>query len=233
MASTTIEQLRCVLKGDGFGLAFQPIIDLRNGQVVGFEALSRFADGVQSPADWFADGRDHGLSSELESLAVRMAVEEMRRRNDGRFVTVNVSAETMIRAEFVNAIPDDLSNVVFEISDYSTTAPPKLAVVAAQARRRGAKLAVDDVAGPHATLRQLLQIDCELIKLDMDLLHRAISEPRARALAHGLAIFSRETGMTMVAKGIEREAERDVVIALEIPLAQGFLLGRPQPWPTS
>ena len=67
----------------------------------------------------------------------------------------------------------------------------------------------------------------------MDLLHRAISEPRARALAHGLAIFSRETGMTMVAKGIEREAERDVVIALEIPLAQGFLLGRPQPWPTS
>ena len=111
------------LRGEGFALAFQPIVDLQHAAVVGYEALSRF-DGAPagvpnaSPPEWFGRARTLGVLPELEARVLSRALDARDRLPPNTFLTVNVSPEAF-SSDLVRRVlfsPRGLHRVVVEIT---------------------------------------------------------------------------------------------------------------------
>ena len=110
------------------------------------------------------------------------------------------------------------------IDDYGLVSRALLAL-----RARGLRLAVDDAGAGYASLRHLLEMRPDLIKLDASLTRGIDLEPGRRALAQALIAFARATGAALVAEGIETAAEEVELEKLGVVLGQGYHLGRPGP----
>ena len=98
-------------------------------------------------------------------------------------------------------------------------------------RSRGVQLMIDDAGAGFASLRHVLGLHPDVIKLDLSLTRDIDSDPVRRALAASLVAFAREVGATMVAEGIETRAELEAVRALGVTHAQGYYIARPDPGP--
>ena len=96
-------------------------------------------------------------------------------------------------------------------------------------RDRGLRLAVDDTGAGHAGLRHIIGLRPDVLKLDRVLCHEIERDTVRGALASSLAYFTRAVGATLVAEGVETEAERRTLVALGCELGQGFLFSRPVP----
>lgn len=229
-ASVT-QRIAAVLAADTLTILHQPIHDLRSGNPVGVECLTRFADAkVRGPDCWFAEAAAVGLGEELELLAVRAALRTLPHVPQGCYVAVNVSPETVIggalRTQVGQASRERLVIEVTEhnaVSDYGALAA-ELAVL-----RDHARIAIDDVGSGYAGLRHIVELKPDILKLDMSLTRQIDTDPARRALAHALVSFAREIGSKLVAEGVETEAERAVLALLGVPLAQGYLFSRPMP----
>ncbi len=89
------------------------------------------------------------------------------------------------------------------------------------------RLSIDDAGSGFASLRHILRLDPDFIKLDRSWIHGVDADPARRAMIAGLRHFADQTGATLIAEGIEREEERQTLIELGVDLGQGYLLGRP------
>jgi EAL domain-containing protein (putative c-di-GMP-specific phosphodiesterase class I) len=89
------------------------------------------------------------------------------------------------------------------------------------------QIAVDDAGAGYAGLQHILELRPDIVKLDIALVHGVDSDPVRRALIASMVAFGRETGSTLLAEGIETEAELAALRVLGVTLGQGFLLGRP------
>jgi EAL domain-containing protein (putative c-di-GMP-specific phosphodiesterase class I) len=93
--------------------------------------------------------------------------------------------------------------------------------------REHVRLAVDDAGSGYAGLQHLLEIQPDIMKLDIALVRSVDVDPGRRALIASMITFAHKTGCTVLAEGIETQAELDTLRALGVTLGQGYLLGRP------
>jgi EAL domain-containing protein (putative c-di-GMP-specific phosphodiesterase class I) len=98
-------------------------------------------------------------------------------------------------------------------------------------RRAGLRLAVDDAGAGYASLRHVLAMQPDLVKVDMALIRGADTDVARRTLLSALAGFAADTGCGLVAEGVETTAELDAVHSCGITLVQGFALARPSATP--
>jgi EAL domain-containing protein (putative c-di-GMP-specific phosphodiesterase class I) len=110
-----------------------------------------------------------------------------------------------------------------EVADYET-----LVTRLRNLRETGCRIAVDDAGAGYASLRHILRLRPDYIKLDMTLTQGVDRDPDRRALASSLLTFAREVSATVIAEGIETEAELEVLRGLGVTLGQGYYLARPQ-----
>jgi EAL domain-containing protein (putative c-di-GMP-specific phosphodiesterase class I) len=89
------------------------------------------------------------------------------------------------------------------------------------------RVAVDDAGAGYSTLRHILDLRPDVIKLDMSLTRDIDSDPARRALAAALISFAHQTGSHIVAEGVETRGELEQLRKLGAEMAQGYLLGRP------
>jgi PAS domain S-box-containing protein len=222
-----------ILRGEDLTIAFQPIIDLATGQVIGVEALSRFPSRPSvTPDVVFAEAANAGMGPDLELLAIRRALEEARVLDSSLHLALNVSPALLASPTLLDAIVAsgiDVSRVVVEITehvsvaDYSVLERPRQRL-----RELGIRLAVDDAGSGYASLRHIVTLAPDVIKIDRALVTELNSDRARRALVAAVVSFAREMGATsVVGEGVETEAERDALIALGVDSAQGYLLGRP------
>jgi EAL domain-containing protein (putative c-di-GMP-specific phosphodiesterase class I)/ActR/RegA family two-component response regulator len=216
------------------GMVFQPIIDLTDHSVVGMEALSRFAtEPLRSPDLWFAEAASVGLGPTLEMKAVRAAVAHVSQLPDGAFMAVNASPELMMSG-MLDSLADDpaCSRLVFELTEHEAVVDygpirdrmqPLL--------RAGARIAVDDTGAGFASLRHILLLQPQIIKLDRSLTHGVDHDPARRALAASLVSFAHDIGSELIAEGVETLEELATLERLGAHWAQGFHIARPEPLP--
>jgi len=102
-----------------------------------------------------------------------------------------------------------------------------LAQALAPLRERGAQVALDDAGAGYASMRHILQLQPDVIKLDMSITECIHSDRSRRALAKGLTNFAHEIGTQVVAEGVETAQELDALRELQVDLAQGYFLSRP------
>jgi len=226
------DELRQVMAEGAPRIVFQPIYALGRDSISGVEALSRFdVEPRRTPDLWFAAAHHVGLGLELELCAIRNALGALRRFSAPLSLSVNCSPDLLLSGLLEPVLRHvELSRLVLEITEHATVSEYEALLSAvAPFRARGARLAIDDAGAGYASMRHILDLKADIIKLDMSLTRNIDTDLSRRALAKGLIAFAREIGSTITAEGVETESELATLRAIGADNAQGYFLGKPQP----
>jgi PAS domain S-box-containing protein len=228
------ERIESVLTDEAMRTVFQPIVDLATGHVVGAEALTRFPGDQPRPPDvWFAEAAETGLGTALELAAIRAALRHLPDLPSGVYLSLNASPATVASpalAPMLARVPPGC--VVLELTEHADVKNyAALHDALTVLRSRGVRLAVDDAGAGFASLRHILNLRPDIIKLDIGIVHGIHTDPARRALAGAMLTFARDINAVLIAEGIELEAELTTLQDIGIDHGQGYYLGRPAPLP--
>ena len=221
-------RIREIVRKRRFRAVFQPIVDLGTGTVAGHEALTRFADGLD-PAEVFATASAFGIGGALERATLAVAVEAARAQEAGRWLALNVTPTMLLGDSGLDPIlrGTGRSDLVLEISEMEPVHDYGALLRAIQALGASVQISVDDAGAGFASLAHILALRAEYVKLDKSWIQGIDVDPAKRALVAGLQRFAAETGASLIAEGIETQAQLDAVRDLGVAYGQGYLLGRP------
>jgi EAL domain-containing protein (putative c-di-GMP-specific phosphodiesterase class I)/CheY-like chemotaxis protein len=229
------KRVRRALNDEGvMSIVFQPIYDLVKKYPVGLEALARFGGSPKrGPDRWFAEATEVGLRRELELAAVKVALAELPRLPAELYIAVNASPATLAGAGFRNLVAGiDATRVVVEVTEHAPIVDyDGLSQALARLRTLGIRLAIDDAGAGFASLRHILRLAPNFIKLDRTLIAGIQRDRTKQALAAGLISFAEKIDAGIVAEGIERAAELAALRELGVGFGQGYFLARPAPLP--
>ncbi|MBK5308248.1 MAG: EAL domain-containing protein [Frankiaceae bacterium] len=221
-------EVRAILAAAAVRVALQPVIELKTGNVVGSEALSRF--GGRVPTDrWFKAATKYGYGAELERLCLSAAVALLPTLPADQFLAVNISpaalADKGVQGLLTGA---DLTRVVVEITEHEAVENYALTrLVLGRLRTAGARIAVDDTGAGFASLRHVLMLQPDIIKLDLSLTRDVDVDRRQQALVRAVTAFSAQVGATVLAEGVETQEQLDTLREIGVRLGQGWHLGVP------
>ena len=219
-------EMRRIIEEQRFHPVFQPYVDLATNEVRGYEALTRFDDGVRPDrrirAAWLV-----GLGPEMEAACARAALEAADRLLPGATVSVNFSPGTILNGMASDIVSRSTRTVVIEVTEH-TAIEDYPALRAALHACGPVKVSVDDAGAGFASLRHILELEPDVVKLDIGLISGIDHDLARQALAAGLSHYAADTGTVLIAEGVETEAEADTVRRLGVHYGQGFYFGRPE-----
>ena len=228
-------RVRRAMESEGaLGVVFQPICDLATGRTIGAEALARFhLAPARRPDEWFAEAGEVGLRRELELAALNNALTHLTELPKGLFLSVNISPATLRGSPFRKALSGvDAKRIVVEVTEHMPVEDyDALNEAVDRVRALGVRLAIDDAGAGFASLRHILRLAPDFVKLDRTLIDDIERDRSHQALAAGLISFAEKIDATIVAEGIERGAQLNALRDLGVTCGQGFLLARPAPLP--
>jgi len=224
-------------------IAFQPIVALASDRVYGYEALGRprtLAGEALAIGVLLAEARAAGELLALDRALRRRAIEcivtcprdpQLRwfLNVDSRCADSPGYSPGYTRRVLAELGAPELQ-IVIELGEQDPLLDRRrLAAMVPSYARQGFSIALDDFGAGHATLSRLVEVRPQFVKLDPSLVHGVADDPMRASLLRAFAGFAAESGILLVAEGIEREADLAFVIAAGVPLGQGYLLGRPAP----
>jgi EAL domain-containing protein (putative c-di-GMP-specific phosphodiesterase class I)/CheY-like chemotaxis protein len=215
-------------------IVFQPICQLDDGSFVGAEALARFRGPPRRPPDrWFAEAEEVGLRTDLELASVARTISAFAELPADIPLFLNASPATVAAHEFRRLLAaGSPERVVVEITEHAPVANyGRLNDALTRLRRLGVRLAIDDAGAGFASLRHILRLAPDFIKLDRSLIEGIEQGRPQQALASGLISFADKIGATIIAEGVERDPEVTALRGLGVSLAQGNFFARPAPLP--
>ncbi len=217
---------------------FQPIVNIDTLQVGGYEALSRFdlASGAGgTPDQWFAAAAEAGLRSQLEIHAIRKAVAHAYQLPPAAFLSLNASPETLLREDFSRMVEELHGEcLIVEVTEHSAVEdyePLQRAIN--RLRGHGVRLAIDDAGAGFASLKHIVHLLPEFIKLDLFLIRNIHEDPVKRAVVAGMLGVAQQIGGKVIAEGVETADELRVLRELGVEWVQGYYFGRPGPLPAT
>lgn len=213
---------------------FQPIVDLRRGSVAGYELLSRFLlERGTAPAEWFELARELGRVAALDAAVVKIAIDRRSEMPSESFLTVNVTESGLVSDELRKVIAgQDLAGMVFELTAQPVPGDPTNIVAAvAELRKNGAMVAIDGAGTGQSSLERVMTVRPDFVKMDRSFMSGIEDEDAKVATVAMMGTLADRIDAWLVAEGIETGREMDRVASLGVPLAQGYLLGRPSPVP--
>jgi EAL domain-containing protein (putative c-di-GMP-specific phosphodiesterase class I) len=217
---------------DTLWMAFQPIVSWSERRVHAFEALVRTDErSLVRPEHFFHAAEQLHRVQEL-GRAIRVAIaRSLSNAPPGVQIFVNLHASDLADEELYSPcapLAASASRIVFEITErVSLDRVKDLRGRIAALRALGYRIAVDDLGAGYAGLSSLASLQPEVVKLDMSLVRGVDREPIKQRLVASLQTLGGPLGITMVAEGVETEAERDTLISVGCDLFQGYLFAPP------
>lgn len=240
--SPLLAELRAILDRRALSPRFQPIFDLRLGELYGFEGLIRGpSDSVlHAPQNLLGAAKRGGLLPDLERACIESILGVWSGTSAHYRIFVNLSPSALLDARGRASVGSDLvnqlgllpSNVVIELTESQPTfeyAP--LLEAANQLRSLGFTLALDDLGEGFSSLRLWSELQPEFVKVDKHFVQGVGSDPVKLHFLRSIQDLAHRTGARIVAEGIETDADLAVIQELGIDFGQGFLLGKPAPMP--
>jgi diguanylate cyclase (GGDEF)-like protein len=224
------------------GVAYQPVVELDGGSVVGYEGLVRpmapapFPD----PASLFAAAESSGRLVALDLACVELIVAGASRLPQDVFLSVNLSPRTVEAPEFAVATLLGIlgrhrfapERLVVELTEHEPISDPQRARLKLEScRAAGVRLAADDLGAGNAGLRLLSQLRFDILKVDLSLVHDTAAGGLSRAVVGSVVELAARTGALVIAEGVEQPVQRRQLLELGVRLGQGYLLGRPDDLP--
>ncbi|OPZ00667.1 diguanylate cyclase [Bradyrhizobium sacchari] len=240
-ARLTMEQdLRQALVNGGFEIHYQPLVDLRSGEVSGCEALLRWRHpdrGMVSPAEFIPIAEDTGLINELGDWVLRMACNEAATWPAHIRVAVNVSPVQLKCDTLALRIASALaasglspSRLELEITEAVLIRDDEAALsILHQLRSIGVRIALDDFGTGYSSLSYLKRFPFDKIKIDRCFVADIAETSGAPVIVQAVVNIAAASNMTTVAEGVETEAQREMLRNLGCTQMQGYLFSAPKP----
>ena len=247
-----VENLDRALSEKWIRVFYQGIVRLKTGKTAAFEALARWNDpyrGTISPADFIPVLEKYHLLYKLDLYMMERVLLEFRDRQAENLallpVSVNFSAQDFdyrdipeeIEKLYHSTAADQLiprSSIIVEITEQDmATASDRFQEQLRSLRRMGYCLWLDDFGSGYSSLNVLSRLEVDLIKFDMDLLHRLDERGGVnRGIIRAMISIAHSMGVETLAEGLETEEQKSFLSSVGCDLAQGFLLRRPVPLET-
>jgi diguanylate cyclase len=239
----TIEDLRAALDRDELVVYYQPKIDPRTHQVLGVEALVRWAhptQGLLYPDSFLPLAEQTGLMRQLTLIVLQTALQQgqaWRRAGLDLPVAVNLSVANLLDAHLARQVGDLLASLglppralELELTEDTLMADPvRSKQVLADLRTLGLRLAVDDYGTGYSSLAYLQELAVDELKLDKSFVMRMTYDRGAAAIVRTTVDLAHSLGLTMVAEGVENETALSELARLGCDLAQGYHISKPLP----
>ena len=225
-------------------LHYQPKVDMKQGRVLGFEALLRWEhpqQGLIAPLQFLPLIENTGLSSSIGDWVISHALEHLaawRRSGLDISVSVNVSARHLQEADFAQRLtellarhPEPLAEHL-EIEMLETTAHADIeatSALVARCQAVGVRFALDDFGTGYSTLTYLKRLPVDVLKIDRSFVHHMLDNDQDRAIVQGVIGLARTFGCTVVAEGVESPAQARTLLDLGCDIGQGTGIAAPMP----
>jgi diguanylate cyclase (GGDEF)-like protein/PAS domain S-box-containing protein len=233
--------LRVAIEKQELSVAYQPIVNVKDGRTVGVEALARwYRDGevVAGPAEFVRVAEETGIIRELGETILRQSCERMGRWLKAGLhidsLSVNISPRQLSERGFVSRLAEILiaaqvapHRLELEITEsaFVDTNDEAFAAIT-QLRQLGVRFAIDDFGTGYSSLSYLKRIPADTVKIDRSFIVD-IHEPTDRTIVEAVVNVARNLGKRVVAEGIETREQVDALRALGCECAQGYLFSRP------
>ena len=222
------------LTGHAFQFVYQPIASTAGFELFGYEALCRPRDPqLGSITDTLVAAEHVGKMVELGRILREQAVAPLGALDPRLLLFVNLHPHELTDAalalhgtslrRWANRVVLEISETV-AIKDYEMTRR-----IVRELHEAGFRVALDDLGAGYAGLHALAQIEADFVKLDRSLVRNIHEGGRTPRLIKHVLEYAQSEGITVIAEGVEKQAEWEVVRALGCPLVQGFLVGAPEP----
>jgi diguanylate cyclase (GGDEF)-like protein len=234
--------LEHILKNVRLMTLLQPILDLMEGQVMGYEALSRGPSNspLHAPQSLFRVAEQHGLLTALDWTCMRMAFKTFAQLNLPGRLFVNLSPVSLLDASFA---PDAMlaaladaglasNQVVIEITENTAALDyGQLRQAVSLLRATGIEVAIDDLGEGFSSLRLWSELKPAFVKIDKHFIADIHQDPHKIQFVRSIRQLAEGAHSCVIAEGVENPSELAVLKDLGIRYAQGYLIGRPSPVP--
>ncbi len=235
-------QLREALTGGGLEVRYQPLLEIANARIAGYEALIRWVHptrGAVSPAEFIRLAEETSLIVPVgyhvfTEVARTLALITEAAPATPPFVAVNVSARQLEEPLFLDqlvAIAETagapLSAIKIEVTESLTLDVDRVAALIGRAHSLGMTVALDDFGTGFSNLGHLHRLCFDTVKLDQGFVRQMLDHPRVHAIVQAIAAMIAALDADMVAEGVETAAQLDALRAIGCRYAQGWLVGKP------
>lgn len=227
-----------ILRHQKVHAVYQPIVHLKNGAVMGYEALSRGPEGsvYYAPMQLIETAVKEDCLWELEMIFRQKSLEGMKNLPEEAFVFINVDPniikssayKTGMTKEYLKSIGADNRTIVFEITERTAiTDYPAFQCLLENYKSQGYLIAMDDVGAGYSGLKTINEVRPNFIKIDMDLIRNIDKDVFKQALLKAFVDTAMTTNIKIIAEGIETKEELKTLIVLGVDYGQGYYLKKP------
>jgi len=243
---TTIEQLSAlssILTQSGLHSLFQPIVCLSERRILGYEALTRGPSNspLHSPIALLSVARQAGRLTELELACRRSACQRFNEQKLPGKLFLNVSPESLLEAahqtgrtlQLLQDFGISPSQVVIELTEQTPIDDFQLLQTALHHyRAMGFSIALDDLGAGYSSLRLWSELRPDYVKIDRHFIDGIHQDALKREFVGSILKIAQASRAQVIAEGIELPEELAVLIEMGVDLVQGYLLARPQEYPS-
>lgn len=231
-------EVRHAIESDAIEPCFQPVVDLRSARLTGFEVLTRWHHptlGLVLPKNFIHVAEELGIIGILSRQILRKAFRCAAILPSRLTVAINVSPiqlrfrslPTQIHEAAVEAgLP--LERIIIEVTESAILDNEEMALsIAHELKEMGCGLALDDFGTGYASLRHLVSLPFDQIKVDRSFIQEMTSRPESRKIVAAVVGLGRSLGMLTLAEGVESGEQEKILLEVGCCLGQGWLYGRP------
>lgn len=235
------KELRSAIEKEEFVLFYQPKIDLKNGRLMGLEALIRWESpklGLIPPNQFIPLAEELDLIVPMGEWVLETACSQwsewVSKTEEPIYISVNLSPRQLLRRDFVDKVNSilrknkmDPSYLILEITENITIYHNKIMINRLhQLKDLGVKLAVDDFGTGYSSLSYLTKLPIEVLKIDKSFINNIKTEHDTSAIVNGILVMAADFGMIVIAEGIETQ-EQFEFLKDRCDYGQGYLFSRP------
>ena len=239
---SVLEQLTSIIRGRHLSARFQPIIQMSDGSVLGYEGLIRGPSDspLHSPINLFQAAAEHNLSVSVEHLCRRIVLEQFKALNLKGKLFLNVSPECLLQRDarhgdtlnYIHELGINPERVIIELTEYQPTHDYALLHEAVlHYRQMGFEIAIDDLGEGFSSLRLWSELQPEFVKIDMHFIQGIDQDAVKQQFVRSIQGIAEKSGSRVVAEGIETQAELITLRELGVACGQGYHIAKPHPNP--
>lgn len=236
------QQLRVAIREEHFQVAFQPKVDITNGQVDAFEALIRWVEpdgNIRMPGEFIELASELGLLDDITRFALRDVVCNLpqlsTRFGDHITVSLNVAAPQAGDVTFMRSFIKELAatgyarSIVLELTEDALVATQRFQhQVLPELRELGVRVSIDDFGTGYSSLSTLADITADEVKVDRAFITAIHDRPRSQGILKAIESLCTALGIDMVAEGVETVEELAYLRGqTTIRLVQGYYFSKP------
>jgi PAS domain S-box-containing protein len=236
-----LNDLRRALERDEMIPHFQPIVELRNGSIVGFEVLSRWNHPVHGPflpENLIGLSETNGLIGTLTHQVFSKALKAVAQLPGTIGLSVNLSPIQLQYRTLSQQIHDlaqeagfKLDRLTLEVTESALLNDlAKAQTIAGELKELGCRLSLDDFGTGYSSLAHLQALPFSELKIDRSFVSRMTKKRESRKIVAAMVGLAHSLDISTVAEGIETEAQADILLLLGSELGQGWHFGRPGPF---